>query len=522
MAMKLGVCFQVNAAKVVPVTCALIAIAVLFASNNVVSVISTNQVDNSGGTAQRFEATSAVGSATWATGWSEYAISPAKASYVSAWGGPWSAQHLLQTPGGTNLGDVNLSWDPVHGSPQGRFVFVALEVGNPTPPTQPNVWYGYSSDAHGSSWSVQTIAFSGTFSTGGWDYPSVGVDPLGNIIVGAVSMLKIGTGSCPSTAKNPCPNGYYSNISTDGQNFNSTPSLVTSGAGAGAGAQSRVVATSNNTYHAFVPTLDSNNLPNKIIRWQSSNGTTWTQQGTVLSFVAPLNNSPTNTPPVIFYGPLLTAQGYTDGRWTIAFQVNNGGFSNVEDCTSDRGCGMVNPCPGSMCSGTDQFLAGTGTYNDKGYWISYYTYTTLPRTLPLVTQAIYCPPGVACIGATTNTGIDPTNWVQLQRCPMNTGQNGACYAAGDYQGIAAGRTSAPSSLPGASTPFVKQASGVETHLWQSFTQDPQAVANVPNFIPDSIWVPLGSDISSIAGPPPPGTDLAYPPGHNQGMSDPVH
>lgn len=174
---------------------------------------------------------------------------------------------------------------------------------------------------------------------------------------------------------------------------------------------------------------------------------------------------------------------------------------------------MVNP------AGTDEFVVGTGTSTDRGYWISYYTYSALPRTLPLITQTIYCPPGTSCIGATTNTGIDPTSWYFSSRCPPPSGPpSGGCYGAGDYQGIAAGITSG--GLPGASNPFVKQSS-LQTDLWQSFTQDPQGVPNVVNFVPNSIWVPLGSDISNIAGPPPPGTDLAYPPGHNVGVPDPI-
>ena len=134
---------------------------------------------------------------------------------------------------------------------------------------------------------------------------------------------------------------------TDGIHFNANPSLVTSGAGTGGGAQSRVIATTTNTFHAFVPTLNNNNLPTVMVRWQSSNGTSWSNVQTVLTFGAHLNNSPAATSPVIFYAPLVTAQGFSDGRWTISFQVANGSFSNAEQCASDHGCGLVNPCPGN-------------------------------------------------------------------------------------------------------------------------------------------------------------------------------
>lgn len=347
------------------------------------------------------------------------------------------------------------------------------------------------------------------------------------MIAGAVCYTNSG---CPNNELT-CPVGYYSNVSVNGSSFNASPSLVTIASGTGGGAQSRVIATSANSFDAFVPTLNNPpgctnncNLPTAVVRWTSSNGTTWTNAGTVFSFGAPANNSPPAASPVIFYAPLLNAQGYTDGRWTVAFLVNNGGYTNVEDCTSDRGCGLVNPCPDfktpHQCTGTDQFLAGTGTYNDKGYWISYYTYTTQPRALPLVTQAIYCPPGSACIGATTyNPGIDPTKWELVSRCPPKSGgpTGGACNAAGDFQGIAAGRTA--NQLPSSSDPFVLQSQCCTTSLFQVFVQDPQAPATPANFIPDTIWFPLGSDITYLSGPLPPGTDMAFAPGEVRGVPD---
>lgn len=350
------------------------------------------------------------------------------------------------------------------------------------------MWYGYSTDSTGTSWVVQSIALSGSFSSGGWDYPSIGVDASGRIIVGGVSIV---TSGCPQ-GQSECPNGYYSAVSTDGSTF-SQPALVTAGLQPGYGAYSRVVAT-NNLFHAFVPALNSSYLPTSISRWQSSNGTNWTAEGTVLSFGAPSNTSPPGTTP-IFYAPLLEAQGYTNGLWSVAFQVNNAGFNNAEICTPNRGCGLLNSY------GSDQFLVGTSVSGDSGYWAAYYTYTSAPRTLPLTTQAIYCPPGKSRIGATTNTGINPTSWYEPARCVTS------CFGAGDFQTVASNPYAA------ATTPFIKQSSYIDD-VFQSFPEDPQGPASGESFVPNTIWFPLGADISYLAAGP---VQPALPPGLTIGL-----
>jgi hypothetical protein len=113
------------------------------------------------------------------------------------------------------------------------------------------------------------------------------------------------------------------------------------------------------------------------------------------------------------------------------------------------------------------------------------------RTLPLITQAIYYAPGANGIGATTNTGIDPTSWIHLNpsqpRCPTIS-----CYAAGDFNTVA----SNPFAL--STTPYVAQSSH-QTDLFQVFVQDPQVQANVHNFIPNFISFPVGTDLRPFAG-----------------------
>ena len=154
---------------------------------------------------------------------------------------------------------------------------------------------------------------------------------------------------------------------------------------------------------------------------------------------------------------------------------------------------MANP------AADDEFLVGTSISGDGGVWIAYLAYSTLnTRQLPLITQALYFPAGPGSgIGATTNSGIDPTYWVpetnDAARCP-----NSQCFASGDYAGIVSNPYAA------ASTPFVKQNPPTTYNdMLQSFVQDPQGAPNVPNFTPKPIHFPLGGDIRGLAGPVPP-------------------
>ena len=118
-----------------------------------------------------------------------------------------------------------------------------------------------------SSWVFQTKVVDGTTVQAGWDYPSIGIDSSGRIIIGAVSQL-----TCNPV---PCANGYYSAVSINhGATFTPSPYARVHGAGQGSGAQSRVVGT-NNVFHAFVPVLNGSNLPTEIDRYQSSDGVTW-------------------------------------------------------------------------------------------------------------------------------------------------------------------------------------------------------------------------------------------------------
>ena len=286
------------------------------------------------------------------------------------------------------------------------------------------------------------------------------------------------------------------------------------------GAASRVAAAGN-LFEAFVPVLDSNNLPTSVYRYESTDGVNWTEpsQNPLFSFGEPMNESPNElvgptgsacaepNPCPIFYALNLAASGYTNGQWSVAFQVNNGGYNNVYICTSDRGCGLVN------AAATDQFLAGTSVSGDGGYWVAYLTYSTLvTRQVPLIARAICFPAGQAPIGATTKSGIDPTTW-QIRydgsRCTAY------CFAAGDFNTVASNPYAA------ASTPFVAQDSR-QTNLFQSFLEDPDAVSTgafKPNFVP----YPAGANLVALARILP-GTAQAYhgvPPSKKIGIAQPA-
>lgn len=453
---------------------ALAAVA-LFASGGTISVISTNRVSNEAWSGYRWEPSAAVGSTTWAHAWASYNnLSTLVGSLVSSWNGSsWNSPTQLTTPTGLRAGDVNLAWDSV----RNRFVFAALDL----PGTgNDSIWYGYSSDSSGTAWTFTSTAVFPA-ATGDWDYPSIGVDGAGRVIIGAV--------------KFPGPTGYYSAVSSDGITF-SAPSFVAS-----SGAQSRVVAT-DSLFEAFVPTLNGSHLPTSVDRYESSDGVTWSGPFSIATFSAPLNNSP--SAPTIFYAPLLAAQGYPNGLWTVAFQINNGGYNNVYICTSDRGCGIVNP------EADDQFLVGNSVSGDRGYWIGYLTYSTLvSRGLPLITQAIYFPPGLPAIGATTNLGIDPTSWLLL---PAPSRCSTACYGAGDFNTVAS------NPFANATTPFVEQTAR-QNDLFQSFVQDPPT-SNVSNFIPKFEAYPVGSDLTSL-GQAVPAQSVALPPDLTKGIPEVV-
>ncbi len=453
----------------------LCATALLLGSGGTLILLTTAQVSDGGGANYRFEPSSAAGSTTWATSWTDL---PSGKSYVTGWNGSsWRrpATELFvgdpTLPTYKPMGDVYLTWD----STRNRFVFVALDVISFSGP-QNSIWYGYSTDASGTSWVFgNTDPLTGaprpvmaSDATVHWDYPSVGVDGLGRIIVGAAKFA-------PNDA------GFYTKISYDGgSNFNSLVRVGTSG-----GARSRVVAT-DNMFHAFVPSLRPVTLlPYAIVRYESTTGTSWGLPIGLRAFDEPKAASPDYySGHKIHYSPLLDARGYTNGLWSVAFQesITFGAtkYNNVEICTSDRGCGM----PDQVAN--DQFLTGTSVSGDSGYWLAYLTYHT-PRQLNLDLRAVYFPPGQSGVYGIPYTGINPLKWRELNdaRCGV------PCYSAGDYAGIAS------NPYAGASTPFVQEWSATNI-LLNTFLQDPPVSPNIPNFKGNFVAITVGSDTRSPA------------------------
>ena len=217
---------------------------------------------------------------------------------------------------------------------------------------------------------------------------------------------------------------------------------------------------------------------------QSSDGVHWSSPTTLATFLSPANQSPDGT---IFYAPYPQAQGYSNGLWSVVFQINYSGYNNAYICTSNRGCGLVN------AGADDEFLVGTSVSGDSGYWVNYYAYSTLnTRSLPLITQAVYFPAGSGPVGATTFSGVYPSSsWYFYEaggRCPAG------CYAAGDYNNIAS--NPAMSSL----TPIVTESTSLLPALWNEFLTDPQGPPTAESFKPNFIPYPMSADLRSLGQP----------------------
>ena len=250
----------------------------------------------------------------------------------------WGLASVVSTnvPNGQASIDAYMTWHPTWNG--GRFVFVLVDGA-----ASRNVWFGYSNDSAGTSWTIRsTAALVGGFnpSTGqffNWDYPSIGVDSGGRIIIGAVAS--------PGT-----DNRFFTTVSTDNGATFSTPSPVP----ATFGRNARVIGA-NGRFHAFLPTLDPiTNTINKVDRWESTNGSTWTGPNLVASFPSgPPNQSASNVGGYpVFYSPFLDARGNANGNWAVVFPANYNGYSNTYICTNFRGCGFVNQGNG------DEFLGG--------------------------------------------------------------------------------------------------------------------------------------------------------------------
>jgi hypothetical protein len=429
----------------------------------------------------RFEPSSAAGT-TWATSWNDtggddnWFISTWNAS-ASSWRAPINVASIV---GFTNPGltDVYLSWD----ASMNRFVFVVLEN---RPNNLNSVWYGYSTDDQGTSWVLgnsgrPVISANGTY---WWDYPSIGVDGYGRIIIGAYLRTT--------------PNSFWTVMSTDnGASFTSVnPTNSTSGRVAPSsqanpvrsGRKSRVIAT-DTKFMAFMAqeTAFASGVPVGVERYESTDGIQWSLVQTFPSFSPPPNNSdagkacsPNGSCQAIFYAPGVDAKGSTSGAWVMVVPINYNGYSNIMMCANSRGCGLVN------AGNDDQFMAGTSVSTDGRFWVSYLAYSTLDtRSLPLIKQSIFFPYSTGGgVGDTTDNNIDPGYWIpDSGKCTI------ACFTSGDFASISSNPYAATS------TPYTKQVPDTTppspdssfNHLQQIFSVDPPG-SSATNFKPNTIW-----------------------------------
>jgi hypothetical protein len=458
--------------RIAPFAALAATIAIALASNGALT-FSTHQVSNDGARLYRWEPSTTVGS-TWITSWDE--LGGVVNGYVAAWNGSWVPTQIT-FPTNNGVEDLFLAYD------YARSRYVVVGIDGIQPQAQSNIWYAYSTDSTGTHWNAPTKVMSN--GQGNWDYPSVAVDPSGRVVVGAVKY----------SADFFTDFGYWTVVSTNGVTFSSTPVLV-GDTNVSGGSRARLIATSANQFYLFSHTFRQNPFsPVSVKKYSSSNGTTWSTTGTTLmTYGAPLMIAPSanycgnGVCGSIYYSSFVSAKGYSNGLWTVAFPVNRNGFNNVIMCTSNRACFYANG------AADDQFLAGTSVSGDGGYWVSWYTYSTLnTRSVPLYRQTILFPASAAAVGVTTQYNINPTYWIPDTPTSSRCGQV-TCFEAGDWVEIGSNPFAA------ASSPFVRQDTGFPfTDLAQDFITDPPAP--IPgNFVPNVIPVPVGADISTEAAP----------------------
>jgi hypothetical protein len=327
----------------------LCAVVALIASSGVINVISRNQVSQEIGNGYRWEPSSAVGVTSdgsiksWATSWlTDDSLGPN--SYVSVWTKS-SSSWTLPIPLVVNsnpVSDVNVAWDAT----RNRFVFVAIDSLN-------SVWYGYF-DASGTA-----VTFTNQALFGAADYPSIAVDPSGNIVVGAV--IALGAEIRHETM-----------LSTNGEDFGNLGQVfdLTGGAG-GVGGNPRIIAAGYK-FQAFSTTLDGGSHPISIQRYESTDGINWGSPIQLMSYGAPLPYAQPSgsSSPIYYAAEEIAAAGSPDGRWIVAWQASISGWNNVQVYTSDVGTFSVNQ------TADDEFLAGVSA-NTDGYWVTYHAYPNL-------------------------------------------------------------------------------------------------------------------------------------------------
>jgi len=408
---------------------------------------------------------------------------------TAAWNGGWRTSGIISAPNGSGgqkpVGDVYLAYDSL----RSRYVMAATSEEE----ASSSLYFSTSSD--GLNWSTLQAVLSGPGLGGAFDYGSVAVDSAGRIIVGAVKYF--------DNLQTSSANGYWVRTSSDGGNSWSTPYEVASPNPGDQrwGINSRVVAAGNH-FLVFTPSLQPGvRFQPTAVSYYFESGGSWSGPSLLMSFSAPMNNSPTTyNGNSIYYAPLIDASGNSSGKWAVTFQMNWAGYNNVNVCTgiynSPSGCTTINPAY------DDEFMNGVSVDPNGGVWLSYLTYSTLfSRQVPLYHQTIYFPVAGGVLGATGDYNVAPTSWY-LDRAQFRCGPS--CWAEGDYARIGS------NAYLGVDSPYVKQAPPYSCGLFQIFASDPQGATPPNTFTPHPVYYPPGAVLQGSAGPNPAST-LGIPP-----------
>lgn len=475
----------------------------IMANNGVIQSYPPNVVSDTATRLYRFEPSSAAGS-NWVTSWRDtggvdYWFVRAWNPNAGVWNTPINVNTIVPVSTSTPCGDVFLSWDSSPG--MDRPVFVCVTFNNNSTDA---VYYGYATDSTGTLW-VLGNGGNPVLSGGGWDYPSIGVDASGRIVIAAVLSYQ-------------SPYGFWSVVSTNhGATFTNVTKSGTSGLVASSSqsnpsrstAYSRVVAT-DNRFEAFVQEESSygNGIPVAVERWESFDGINWSlaQTLSIPGFGAPKNNSAANIAcgpngcGAIRYEAHLDAKGSTSGAWLMGVPVNYSGYNNIMICASTRGCGIANAAL------DDEFLQGVSVSTDGRFWVSYFAYNLNSQgneVLPLIKQSIFFPyTSGNGVGATVDSNIDPSYWAIYQQYCDGT-EN--CFHMGDFATIAS------NPYAGVTTPYTVQVPDTSppspdssfNHMQQIFSIDPQGIPSATSFKPNTIWFPAGTkSIAYLANPVP--------------------
>ncbi|MCC6394728.1 MAG: hypothetical protein IT167_29305 [Bryobacterales bacterium] len=377
----------------------------------------------------------ARGGTNWVAVWAQVGSTAVTlySSYFNTGSHTWSLPAALPISGSI-LADPSLAWDAT----RNRYVLSALQVPQSGGPA--NVYFGFSNDSVGGSWTFSAIPAFQSNSQSSWDYPSIAVDGQGRIAVGAVRF---------SGVNYSVVSGFHVATSTHGGvSFSSPATIAVSYAPPtfnGNGAQSKLVA-SGQKFHVFAPVLNES-IPYEIRRFESIDGGQSfydTSPHPLASFGQPSNdsvlagsgmsctsdNSFISLTSVkclsVFYAPLLDAYADpTSERWSVVVPAMNAatGRTNIWTCNSDRGCGFVNPYP------YDQFMETTTLTNDGSFWVSYVSFTPGVTNAPsnVFRQVIRFPPGSIGVGMTTSQGTATATWTPQIRCNFTS-----CLGEGDY------------------------------------------------------------------------------------------